>query len=182
MNSANIGDGTKKIAHITFDGLDTRYSFVLMIPQSETERILEEKLAELGVKVERSVELKSFSDNGASVEALVARPDGSSETISAAWLVGCDGAHSTVRHTLGKEFRGNSVATDFLLADIKLPGVMAADELTMWWHRDGIVAFFPLPGDRIRLIASTGEIDRPCDRADARLRSRQSSTAVGRAA
>jgi 2-polyprenyl-6-methoxyphenol hydroxylase-like FAD-dependent oxidoreductase len=157
VNSANIGDGTKNIAHINFDGLDTRYSFVLMTPQSETERILEEKLAELGVKVERSVELKSFSDNGSSVEALVARQDGSSETISAAWLVGCDGAHSTVRHALGKEFRGESVATDFLLADIKLPGVMAADELTMWWHRDGIVAFFPLPGDRIRLIASTGE-------------------------
>ena len=78
VNSANISDGTKNIAHITFDGLDTRYSFVLMIPQSETERILEEKLAELGVKVERSVELKSFSDKGASVEALVARPDGSS--------------------------------------------------------------------------------------------------------
>jgi len=157
VKSANISDGTKEIAHIGFDGLDTRYSFVLMIPQPETERILEEKLSELGVKVERSVELKSFSDKGASIEALVARQDGTSETISAGWLVGCDGAHSTVRHTLGKDFSGSSFETDFLLADIKLPGVMAHSELTMWWHRDGIVAFFPLPGDRIRLIASTGE-------------------------
>jgi len=156
VHAAKISDGAETIAHIGFDGLDTRYSFVLMIPQSETERILEEELAKLGVTVERGVELKGFSDKGSSVEALVARPDGSSETICADWLVGCDGAHSTVRHTLGKEFRGNSVDTDFLLADIKLPGVMAADELSMWWHRDGIVAFFPLPADRIRLIASTG--------------------------
>jgi 2-polyprenyl-6-methoxyphenol hydroxylase-like FAD-dependent oxidoreductase len=156
VKTARISDGAKTIANITFDGLDTRYSFVVMIPQSETERILEEKLGELGVKVERGVELKGFSDTGSSVEAVVVRQDGSSDTISAGWLVGSDGAHSTVRHTLGKEFHGNSVDTDFLLADIRLPGVIAHDELMMWWHRDGIVAFFPLPGDRMRLIASTG--------------------------
>src|SRR5215469_12810123 len=39
------------IAHARFDGLDTRYSFVLGVPQDETERLLEERVAKLGVKV-----------------------------------------------------------------------------------------------------------------------------------
>jgi 2-polyprenyl-6-methoxyphenol hydroxylase-like FAD-dependent oxidoreductase len=157
VRAANISDGAEKIARISFDGLDTRYSFVLMIPQSETERILEERLAELGVTVERGVELTGFTDKGGSVVARIQRPDGSSETVEADWLVGCDGAHSIVRHTLGKEFRGDTVDTDFLLADIRLENApTGADELMMWWHHEGIVAFFPLPGGRLRLIASTG--------------------------
>ncbi len=156
VNAASIGTGVEEIARIAFDGLDTRYSFVLMIPQSETERILEQRLAELGVRVERGVELVGFADRGSSVEAALKTANGATDTVSAAWLAGCDGAHSTVRHSLGKEFHGDAIATDFLLADIRLskPPV-PPDELMMWWHRDGIVAGFPLPGGRMRMIAST---------------------------
>jgi 2-polyprenyl-6-methoxyphenol hydroxylase-like FAD-dependent oxidoreductase len=156
VHAAVISDGAERIARIGFDGIDTAYKFVLMIPQSETERILEGHLASLGISVERGVELTSFVDTGSCVEAVLQKPDGTSETVIAGWLVGCDGAHSTVRHALGLEFHGDTVDTDFLLADIRLDNApCAADELMLWWHRDGIVAFFPLPGGRLRLIAST---------------------------
>lgn len=156
VHAAVISNGAERIARIGLDSIDTEYKFVLMIPQSETERVLEEHLATLGVTVERGVELLSFSDKGSSIEALLQKSDGASETITAAWLVGCDGAHSTVRHALGLEFHGDTVDTDFLLADIRLANAPCApDELMLWWHREGIVAFFPLPGGRLRLIAST---------------------------
>ena len=156
VHAAVISNGAERIARVAFDGLDTQYKFVLMIPQSETERILEEHLATLGVTVERGVGLASFADKGSSVEAVLQKPDGTSETVTAAWLAGCDGAHSTVRHALALEFHGDTVDTDFLLADIRLDNApCAADELMLWWHREGIVAFFPLPGGRLRLIAST---------------------------
>jgi len=35
--------------------------------------------------------------------------DGHEETVSADWLVGCDGAHSAVRHGLGAPFAGSAV-------------------------------------------------------------------------
>ncbi|MBX3581353.1 MAG: FAD-dependent monooxygenase [Rhizobiaceae bacterium] len=156
VKAANIGNGRERIAHIRLDGLDTRYQFALMIPQSETERILETRLAELGVTVERSVELTGFRDEGNAVEAEVRHADGTAQTVLIDWIAGCDGAHSVVRHTIGREFRGETVDDHFLLADIRLSSSpMPADELMIWWHQEGIVAFFPLPGDRIRLIAST---------------------------
>jgi 2-polyprenyl-6-methoxyphenol hydroxylase-like FAD-dependent oxidoreductase len=82
------------------------YPFGLMLPQSETERLLEERLATLGVSVERQVEVLSFKRNAAGVEAVLRHSDGREEAVSADWLLGCDGAHSVVRHGLGATFQG----------------------------------------------------------------------------
>jgi 2-polyprenyl-6-methoxyphenol hydroxylase-like FAD-dependent oxidoreductase len=48
-----FGDGNP-IAHVGFQDLDTRYPFVLSVPQDETERLFEERVARLGVAVERT--------------------------------------------------------------------------------------------------------------------------------
>jgi len=157
--AANISTGIERVVRISLEHLDTPYSFALMIPQSDTERILEADLLARGVTVERQVELKGFSDLGSSIEATVERADGTSETILADWLVGCDGAHSTVRHALGMEFRGDTIPEEFVLADIRLAGaVQAPDELATFWHEKGVVVAFPLPGGRVRLIASMNEL------------------------
>lgn len=59
VNSVNISADKKSLAHFTFEGIETKYPYALMIPQSDTERILDEFLNSLGVKVERTVELTS---------------------------------------------------------------------------------------------------------------------------
>src|SRR5580704_13013037 len=59
--AANISAGTEPIARITFENDDTPSPFALMIAQSETERLLEEFLDKLGVRVERTVELTTFT-------------------------------------------------------------------------------------------------------------------------
>jgi 2-polyprenyl-6-methoxyphenol hydroxylase-like FAD-dependent oxidoreductase len=154
VKAANITNGAERIARVRLDDVDTPYPFALMIPQSETERILETRLSALGVTIERCVELKSFMDGPSGIDAVVECQDGSTEEISADWLVGCDGAHSQVRHSLGIEFRGDTVAAEFVLADIRLSGAPPPDELLICWHRDGIVIFFPLPDNRTRVVAS----------------------------
>src|ERR1700722_19257330 len=63
---ARFSRGSDLIGDVTFDGVKSRYPFALMIPQSETERLLEERLEEFGTKVERLTELSGFA----------ARPDG----------------------------------------------------------------------------------------------------------
>ena len=153
---ARISNGTDMVAQITFDSIDSRFPYALMIPQSESERILEEKLSAAGVKVERRTELTGFKDYGAGIEATLKKADGSTETIAADWLAGCDGAHSTVRHGLGFAFEGTTLESDWILADGEAVGLEPKDKLHIFWHRDGILAFFPIVGDRWRVVADLG--------------------------
>ncbi|MBX9945376.1 MAG: FAD-dependent monooxygenase [Reyranella sp.] len=155
-HGAQISTGKEIMAKVTLDSIDSRFPYALMIPQSETERVLEERLAAAGVTVERRVELAGFTDTGASVEATLRRADGFSESLSADWLVGCDGAHSTVRHGLGFAFEGSTLESHWALADGHVTGLAPADRLHIFWHRDGILAFFPIVGDRWRVIADLG--------------------------
>jgi 2-polyprenyl-6-methoxyphenol hydroxylase-like FAD-dependent oxidoreductase len=150
---AQISNGTEVMARVTLDASDSRYAYALMIPQSETERILDERLARQGVTVERSVELTAFADKGSSVEATLRKADGSTETLTADWLVGCDGAHSTVRHGLNFTFEGSTLESDWILGDGFIPALEPKDRLHIFWHRDGILAFFPIVGDRWRVVA-----------------------------
>lgn len=155
-HGARISTGTEVVARVSFDVIDSRFAYALMIAQSETERVLEERLAASGVTVEREVELTGFTDTGSSVEATLSRTDGARETVEAGWLVGCDGAHSAVRHGLGFEFEGSTLQSHWVLADGHVSGLSPADHLHIFWHRDGILAFFPIGGDRWRVIADLG--------------------------
>ena len=156
VTTLKISADGKSIARMTLEGLATPYPYALMIPQSETERILEEFLNTLGVSVERSVELTRFDASDDKVVAVLRHSDGTEETVESAWLIGCDGAHSTVRHRLGMEFEGETLPVDWMLADVHLEGLPRAPEINVVWHADGILATFPIAEDRYRVIADTG--------------------------
>jgi 2-polyprenyl-6-methoxyphenol hydroxylase-like FAD-dependent oxidoreductase len=155
-HGAQISTGKEIVARVTFDSINSRFNYALMIPQSETERVLEERLAAHSVKVERTVELAGFTDKGAAVEATLRKASGETETVMADWLVGCDGAHSAVRHGLGFAFEGSTLESHWALADGYVTGLEPRDRLHIFWHRDGILAFFPIVGDRWRVIADLG--------------------------
>ena len=151
IDGVNIYGESGRIAHAAFGLLDTRYPFVLGVPQDETERILEERLAPLGVRVERNTELSSLTQGESSVSARLRTGD-RVEEVETGWLLGCDGAHSTVREQLGISFSGATYPELFVLADIKVAGDLDHAEAQVWLQREGALAFFPLPEDRWRLI------------------------------
>jgi 2-polyprenyl-6-methoxyphenol hydroxylase-like FAD-dependent oxidoreductase len=155
-HGAQLSDGTNVVARVSMNTIDSPYNYALLIAQSETERVLEECLAKRGIKVERSVSMDSFAEKGAGIEAVLRKADGSSETVQADWLLGCDGAHSTTRHGLGLTFEGSTQDSDWYLADIHLSGLEPQDHLHIFWHRDGILAFFPITPGRWRVIADLG--------------------------
>lgn len=160
-HGASIRSGGRVLGRPRFDDIASAYNFALMIPQRDTERLLAAHLETLGVEVERRVELLSFSEGEGHVEARLRQADGSEETIQVPWLIGCDGAHSTVRHGLGVEFRGSAQGDDWLLADVRLEGEKAppSDEIATYLHRDGPFVIFPIPGGRTRIIATVGKTD-----------------------
>lgn len=138
--------------HATFDRLSSRYPYVLALPQSETERILEERLGKFGVQVERQSELIGLSPDADSVAARIRRPDASEDRLPASYLIGCDGAHSSVRHALGLRFEGVAYEELFVLADVQIAWQFGDDEARAYLSREGTAAYFPMGHGRYRLI------------------------------
>jgi len=97
------------------DAEDTAYPFLLFLSQSETERVLNEHLSAHGVGVERETELVEFRAGGEIVTCTVRRADGTTEEVRTRFLVGCDGAHSSVRRGAGIRFVGGGYPQTFAL-------------------------------------------------------------------
>ena len=152
--AVNFIAGDKVIGRVDMGSVQSPYPYALMLPQSETERLLEERLHDLGVSVEREVELATFKSSDDGVEAVLRHADGREETVSADWLVGCDGAHSAVRHGLGAPFTGETLDSDWMLADAHMRGYPCPDtEASVYWHRDGVFVIFPISPGRYRVLA-----------------------------
>ncbi|MFO1304376.1 MAG: FAD-dependent monooxygenase [Burkholderiales bacterium] len=154
---ANIFSGRDHIARVAFGDLDSRFRYLLLIAQSQTERLLGAHLASLGVEVERGTKLTGLFTGPNDVTCTLQRDDGSTERTTATWLVGCDGARSFVRQALDLAFEGDTIDETFVLADLYVDGdAVPKDELAIFWHEDGIVVFFPIGPRRYRIIADAG--------------------------
>jgi len=153
--AANIIADGRLLLRISLAEIGSRYRFALMIPQSETERIINGHLEALGGTVERSVELTGATQDNGGVVATLKHADGRIEQARCDWLIGCDGAHSVVRHALGMAFEGVEYQTIFSLADVHVDWSNAPDELFIYLADNGLVAFFPIGGGRYRVVAET---------------------------
>lgn len=162
VKGANIvsGESNETLAHVRLDSLQTPHPYALMLPQSDTERLMEEHLSAHNVALERRVALVRFSRTDDHADAVLLHPDGREETLRVRWLIGCDGAHSTVRHGLGIDFEGETLPSEWILADLHLAGLgPRAHEINTFWHSAGVLATFPIsPGEgRYRVIADIGD-------------------------
>jgi len=106
----------------------TPYPFVLIYPQDRHERVLVRRLEEAGVRVERNTELLGFGQGDYGVDARLRGPAGET-ACRAAWLAGCDGAHSAVRHQMGSAFEGGTYQHTFYVADVEVTGPSADGEI-----------------------------------------------------
>ncbi|WP_323071824.1 FAD-dependent monooxygenase [Mycetohabitans endofungorum] len=154
--AAHLYSNGQTLLRLDFDPLQTRYPYLLFVDQSQTECILTEHLRTFGVDIERGVELIGLQQDAAGVDATLRLPDGRVQTQRVRYLVGTDGAHSTVRHLLGGAFAGETLAQSFLLADLRVDWALPVDEFQLFASAEGLAGIFPLGGDRYRLIA-----DRP---------------------
>jgi 2-polyprenyl-6-methoxyphenol hydroxylase-like FAD-dependent oxidoreductase len=154
--AVNVTAGKEPITRVTVDGVKTPHPYALMMPQCDTEQLLGDLVASLGVNVERNIELTDFVASADGVTSTLRHLDGTEETFESGWLIGSDGAHSTVRHKLGMEFAGETMPSSWVIADVHLSGVPNPDEILISWHTEGILAVFPILGSRYRVIADSG--------------------------
>ncbi|MFF7177226.1 FAD-dependent monooxygenase [Streptomyces sp. NPDC008121] len=135
------------------------YGFAAL-PQYETERVLEEHLARFGTRIERGVALVSFRQDETGVTARlesvpdpVPDPAGTGgEEIRCRYLIGCDGAHSTVRKGLGLSFEGGAFPEEYMLGDLQVDWELPEGYGVRSLHRaedgtvDDTLVCIPLPG------------------------------------
>ncbi|MDT7790990.1 MAG: hypothetical protein QOD59_426, partial [Mycobacterium sp.] len=149
----SIRDRARTLIPIDFSNLPTDYRYSLMVPQSTTEKLLLDRLVELGGSVIRPKTLTSITQDADGVTATFDDAD----VIRARYAVGADGINSTVREQAGIGFEGGEYGESFVLADVRLNGEAPADEVMLFWAKAGMTVVAPLPGDVFRIVAPVAD-------------------------
>ncbi|MDL5158326.1 FAD-dependent monooxygenase [Actinomycetospora termitidis] len=146
-------DGTsgRTRARMDFDQVPSRHPCMLDIAQPDTEAVLAERAAELGVVVERGVELTALAQGDDGVEVTL-RAAGGEQRRRVGWVVGADGGHSTTRQLVGTQLEGGFHGQHFAMADVEVDTDLSPDTIRMFTHDEGIAMLFPLAGRRARTI------------------------------
>src|ERR1700730_1485279 len=155
----SIYGGGKRVFRLDFGHVESRYPFMLLISQAETERILREAVARQGVTPEWNTELVGIgqdvlSHDASPVQAVLKLADGSLERVAAPWLISAEGAHSLVRTTLDLPFEGHTRAEQYALGDLLVAGDLPDSDICIFSSDHGFMGLFPMGGEHFRLIAS----------------------------
>jgi 2-polyprenyl-6-methoxyphenol hydroxylase-like FAD-dependent oxidoreductase len=158
MRAINLWAAGKPVAHAVLGdmgGAISPFPYALIFPQDEHERLLIDRLAQAGIHVERETELVAFAEEGGRMVIRLKRADGATEACEAAYLAGCDGAHSTVREATAIGFPGGTYNHLFYVADVEARGPALNGELHAALDTSDFLAVFPLKEDgRARLIGT----------------------------
>jgi len=159
--AVNLWVAGKKAAHAVLGEMGagiSPFAYALIFPQDEHECLLVDRLKGLGVEVERRTELLDFEEVKDRVHARLKLKDGSSESCQAAYIAGCDGAHSVVRQQLKIGFPGGTYSHLFYVADVEAGGEVMNGELHVGLEKTEFLAVFPLKAEeRVRLVGTVRE-------------------------
>ncbi|HSS24913.1 MAG TPA: FAD-dependent oxidoreductase [Mycobacterium sp.] len=150
----SLREGRRILMPVDFSDLPTEHPYTLMLSQADTERLLLERLHELGGEVSRPKTLSRVTQDADGVTATF----DDAETIRASYIVGTDGMHSTVREQAGIGFAGGEFAESFALADVRLAGEAPRDEVILFYATEGLNVLAPLPSDIFRIVAPAADV------------------------
>lgn len=147
------------LATIDLSRLPHRFNFLLSLAQSETETVMEEVLATLGVQVEGNLELRDIRLAGDKVEVDLAGARNGAESGTFDYVFAADGAHSRVRENLGMGFSGYTHKRVWSIADVEiLDWPHPSNRAMATLHRTGDLGFIiPIGPHRFRAVSNTPE-------------------------
>ena len=153
----SVRERDRTLISLNFDTLPTKFPYTIMIPQSDTEAVLMQRLRELGVPVHRGYEVAGVSADATGATVTAKSPDGEEITVHGRYVIGADGMHSVVREQLGIGFVGGTYAASFVLADVRMDWPVRRDEVTLFYSPEGLTVVAALPGDHFRIVATVDE-------------------------
>ena len=153
VTSVSVTAHGRQLAHVRFEPEQSPYPFIAMVPQDVTEKLLAEELVRKDRRVEYETTFVSAEERGDGVRVTLEK-GGRRTELTASFVVGCDGAHSAVRHLLSLPFEGAQYEDSFLLADVETNETLPADELQLCPSKFGPAAIFPMGATRRRIVAT----------------------------
>jgi 2-polyprenyl-6-methoxyphenol hydroxylase-like FAD-dependent oxidoreductase len=134
-------------ARIDLTHLQSEYQFVAVTPQINVDQALAAYATSHGADVLRGLEIVSLEQDSDGVTVTAQPKDDEDPAHRTMWradyLIGADGAHSTVRDLIGLDFPGKTVLSSIVLADVKLAHGPTSGELTLGSTRDVIGLLAP---------------------------------------
>jgi 2-polyprenyl-6-methoxyphenol hydroxylase-like FAD-dependent oxidoreductase len=146
---------SRQLFHTPFDNVDSAFPFTLVTPQPETERVLTQRLQDLGVPIEHGAELVGLTQGADGVHLTLRRADATEHTLDTSWVIGADGAHSIVRHLVGTRLQGSFHGERFILGDVDVHAGHHLEPSSMYtfFSPEGPVVTIPMAEGRIRFLA-----------------------------
>jgi 2-polyprenyl-6-methoxyphenol hydroxylase-like FAD-dependent oxidoreductase len=134
--------------HSPRSDVDSPYPFAISIEQHKTEAALASLLSGYGVEVERESELLTFTEEPGRILCSIRRGSGHEQQVSTPWLIGCDGAHSIVRHINRLHFPGAEDPHQYFVGDVTMDCPLADGEVNTFVSDSGMLFIIPLPAGR----------------------------------
>jgi 6-methylpretetramide 4-monooxygenase / 4-hydroxy-6-methylpretetramide 12a-monooxygenase len=146
-----------QVGEVAFAGAGCPWEFQCSLPQWRTERILADRVVELGGIVERGVEAVSVRQRDDGVLVELKRAAGTSETVEASWVIGAGGAHSVTREAMAETLAGTTYPGTALVASGIVACGLPRDGSALIASPEGWVLLVPLPGGH--WLTFVGDLD-----------------------
>ncbi|HEX7042389.1 MAG TPA: FAD-dependent monooxygenase [Patescibacteria group bacterium] len=131
----------------------TKFPYLLILEQFKTEKNLLDFLESKKVKVHYDTTVMSFIQDNDKTTAVIQTKNRKKETIEADWIVGADGAHSIVRHTLGIELAGKTYKQSLFVLDCHISSpTISPTHLSVALSSTAFAAIFPMPNHHYRIV------------------------------
>ena len=151
-----IHDRDRLLLDVPFENLPTRHPYTLMLPQDDTEDLLRKALRRHGGEVLWGCEVAEIQQNADSVHLTIRSPRGD-RRVRAKYVVGCDGASSSIRAAVDIPFEGETYPQSFVLADVRMEWKLRGNEVQLFFSPEGLVVVAPLPNGRHRIVATVDD-------------------------
>jgi 2-polyprenyl-6-methoxyphenol hydroxylase-like FAD-dependent oxidoreductase len=156
----NMVANGKTLVRVPLDSVDSAFPYTCVTAQTETERVLTDHLAALGVTIDRGLDATGLTQDDDAVQLTVQRPDGSTEHITTSWVIGTDGGHSTIRHLVGTKLEGSFKGERFILGDVEAEHHLGNTHMYTFLSPDGPVVMLPMRDGRVRFLAQIHDAPR----------------------
>lgn len=158
VSAANLWVSGRRVARAVFGPMGSGispYPYAFIFPQDEHERLLIDRLSDAGVEVERETAFVGLEEHDAGVIGRLECAGGRVDFCEAAFVAGCDGAHSRLRDVLSIGFAGGTYEHLFFVADVEAHGPAMNGDIHVALDRSDFLAVFPLrDADRARLVGT----------------------------
>ncbi|UGS36710.1 FAD-dependent monooxygenase [Capillimicrobium parvum] len=148
--AARIRADGETLGYLDLALVDTRYPFDLGLSEEVTESILLGHLERQGGTVQRSTRLVGLQQGPDGVLATIEQ-HGGRRHVAAAWLVACDGFHSTIRDLAGIDFEGADIEPAWAVFDASIEGCDDDPDVAVAYLDRPPLNLTPLPGNRWRV-------------------------------